>query len=240
VGRLSNWFADEIIYLDISRNTRYDLKRDDLNFENRNTFIEIIEDVSRSCFMPLTVGGGIRTVKDVEERLTAGADKVSINTQAIEKPEFIEECSRIFGAQCIVVSIDAKKQDGVSWETFVHYGKDPAGIEPKDLAFRAQECGAGEILINSIDNDGRGQGYDIGLIKSVVESVSIPVIAQGGVGDWDDFIECIDKAKPNAVAAANIFQYTENSYYKASKHLFESGCDVRHPTLETIIHAGDR
>jgi cyclase len=239
VGRLSNWFADEIIYLDISRDTRYDLNRDDLNFENRNSILEIIEDVSRNCFMPLTVGGGIRAVIDVEERLAAGADKVSINSQAIDSPEFSEECAKIFGSQCIVVSIDAKRKVGDSWEAYVHFGKDPAGIAPGDLALRAQESGAGEILINSIDNDGLAQGYDIGLVSSVVKSVSIPVIAQGGVGKWDDFIDCIEQAKPDAVAAANIFQFSENSYYKASKHLYEHGCNVRRPTLETIIHAGD-
>lgn len=239
VGRLSNWFADEIIYLDISRDARYDLNRDDLNYANNDSIVSIIEEVSRHCFMPLTVGGGIRTVNDVEDRLVAGADKVAINTQAIKDSRFISECARIFGSQCIVVSLDVKSSGNGQWEVFTQFGKEPTGQTPQELAVKVQEFGAGEILINSIDNDGRGQGYDIDLVKAVVDAVSIPVIAQGGVGDWQHLADCVDKANPSAIAAANIFQYTENSYYNASMYMYERSYNVRAPTLETIIGAGD-
>jgi cyclase len=238
VGRLSNWFADELIFLDISRDGGYNLNRDDLNFKNNNNIIEIINEVSHNSFMPLAVGGGIRTVSDVEDRLKAGADKVVINTQAIYNPKFIRECSKIFGSQCIVISIDAKKTQH-KWEVYGRYGKEPTNIDVVDFACRMQDYGAGEILINSIDNDGIGKGYDIQLIDSVVKSVSIPVIALGGAGDLVHFSDCIAKANPSAVAAANIFQYTENSYFNINKFLYDELFNVRRPMLETIFEAGD-
>jgi imidazole glycerol-phosphate synthase subunit HisF len=240
VGRLSNWSVDELIYLDISRNPSYDLKRDDLNFANKGSILEIIEDFSKSCFMPLTIGGGIKTISDVESRLAAGADKVTINTQAFKKPQFITKCATRFGSQCIVASIDVRKSIDNSWEVFISYGKEPTGVSPQEWAKRLQESGAGEILINSIDNDGQGQGYDLDLVKKVVNSVHIPVIALGGVGQWSHLADCMDKANPSAVAAANIFQYTENSVYSANKYLHERNYKVRKPSLKTIIEAGDR
>jgi len=239
VSRFSNWYADELIYLDISRHKHYDLKRDDLNFENKSTILEIIEDCSRQCFMPLTVGGGIRTVKDVEDRLRSGADKVAINSEAFRNPALIKECAKRFGSQCIVVSIDAKKISNNSWEVFVGYGKEPTGEHPDEWAKKMQAMGAGEIIINSIDQDGRGKGFDVDLVRSVVEAVEIPVIALGGAGEWRHFAECLDLAYPNAVAASNIFQYTENSVYNANKYLFEQNYKVRKPFIKTIIAAGD-
>ena len=239
VSRFSNWYADELIYLDISRDKHYDLKRDDLNFDNRGSILEIIEDCSRKCFMPLTVGGGITTIRDVEDRLKAGADKVAINSEAFRRPGFIEECAKIFGSQCIVISIDAKKVSADSWETYIGFGKEATGKEPGDWARTMQESGAGEILINSIDQDGQGKGFDVALVKSVVDAVEIPVIAQGGVGEWAHFAECIDKASPGAVAASNIFQYTENAVYNANKYLFENNYQVRKPSIKTLMGAGD-
>jgi len=239
VGRLSNWCADEVIYLDISRDSQYDLNRDDLNFKNNNSILSIIKEVSENCFMPFTVGGGIKTIQDIEDRLAAGADKVSINSQAISDPKYISECARIFGSQCIVVSMDVKKISQSCWEVYANYGKDSTNHSPTELAVKYQEHGAGEILLNSIDKDGAGTGYDLPLVKSVVDAVSIPVIAQGGVGKWEHFQECIDFAKPSAVAAANIFQYTENSYFNANEYLYENSYDVRKPTLNTIIETAE-
>jgi cyclase len=238
VSRLSNWFADELVFLDISRDGNYCLNRDDLNFNNNNSIIDIIEEVSNNSFMPLTVGGGVRTVADVETRLAAGADKVVINTQAIQEPDFINKCAKIFGSQCIVVSIDAKVKDD-SWEVYKNYGRDPTGVSPVDFARKMQDYGAGEILINSIDNDGVGNGYDTKLVSSVVKSVSIPVIALGGAGKPEHFSTCINESRPNAVAAANIFQYTENSYFNINSFLYNNSFNVRQPNLETIFETGD-
>ena len=238
VSRLSNWFADELVFLDISRDGNYCLNRDDLNFNNNNSIVDIIEEVSNNSFMPLTVGGGVRTVADVETRLAAGADKVVINTQAIQEPDFINKCAKIFGSQCIVVSIDAKVKDD-SWEVYKNYGRDPTGVSPVDFARKMQDYGAGEILINSIDNDGVGNGYDTKLVSSVVKSVSIPVIALGGAGKPEHFSTCINESRPNAVAAANIFQYTENSYFNINSFLYNNSFNVRQPNLETIFEAGD-
>lgn len=235
VGRLSNWFSDELIYLDISREHNYDLKRDDLNYENRTNMIEIIEDVSKKCFMPLTVGGGIKTLEDIFQRLNNGADKVSINTKAYQKPHFIKDCAKEFGSQCIVVSIDAKRKEN-GWEVFVNCGRTATGLDPKNFAIELQSQGAGEILLNSIDNDGLGKGYDFELVKNVVKAVTIPVIALGGVGEWVHFTEVIEKANPSAIAASNIFQYTENSVYNANKYLYDRGYPVRKPLVKTIIN----
>lgn len=241
IGRFSNWFADEVIYLDISRKPYYDLKRDDLNFDNKGSIIDIIHDFSLKCFMPLTVGGGVKTILDIEKRLHAGADKVAINTQAFREPTFISRAASKFGSQCIVVSIDAKhRSDGSDWEVYVACGKEATGLSPMEWAKKVESLGAGEILINSIDEDGQGKGYDLMLIKSVVDEVKIPVIAMGGVSKWSHFADCIDFAKPSAVAASNIFQYTENSVFKANSYLYENNYQVRKPAIETLIKAGDQ
>lgn len=240
VSRFSNWYADELIYLDISRKKHYDLKRDDLNFENKSSILEIIEDCSHKCFMPMTVGGGITTIKDVEDRLKSGADKVAINSEAFRRPEFIKECAEKFGSQCIVVSIDAKKITETSWEVFIGYGKEATGQKPNEWARKMQDMGAGEIIINSIDRDGQGKGFDVELVSMVVDAVNIPVIALGGAGEWSHFAECFDEASPSAVAASNIFQYTENAVYNANKYLFEENYKVRKPSIKTIMGAGDK
>lgn len=226
VKRLSTWASDELIYLDISREEVYDMRREDLRDLNRGTLLEILQDVSKSCLMPVTIGGRIRSVSDIQLRLANGADKVSINTMAFDRPALIEEAAKKFGSQCLVVSIDAKQN-----EVFVDGGRRPTGLSPWDWAKRAEDHGAGEILINSIDRDGRGDGYDIELIARVAESVKIPVIAMGGVGEWDHFVEALEKTKADAVAAANIFHYTEQSVFRAKQHLFEKGCPVRPPQL---------
>ncbi|MDC6449546.1 imidazole glycerol phosphate synthase cyclase subunit [Pseudomonadales bacterium] len=239
VGRFSNWNADELIYLDISRDKNYDLKRDDLNFQNRGSILEIIHDFSKRSFMPLTIGGGITTVKDVEDRLKAGADKVTINTAAYQRPGLVSECAKIFGSQCMVVSIDAKKVKPDSWEVFVGFGKKETGIAPDDWARKMEDMGAGEILINSIDRDGQACGYDLELVHKVVSAVGIPVVAMGGAGAQEHFSEVIDYAAPSGIAASNIFQYTENSVFEINKYLYESSYNVRKPKIQSITHSGD-
>ena len=231
VERLSDWAADELIYLDISREPIYDLGRDDLNFPNRGAVLEILKDIARRCFMPLTFGGGIRTLDDVLARIRSGADKVSINTQALNDPGFVSICAKEFGSQCIVVSIDARTDGKGSWEVYKEGGRVPTGRHPGEWAAQVESRGAGEILINSIDRDGSGKGYDIPLIRSVVNAVKIPVIALGGVGEWAHLAQGITEGGASAVAAANIFHYTENSVYKAKKSLYDMGLNVRKPVL---------
>ena len=206
---------------------------DDQGYENRNSFLDIIEDVSKVTFMPITVGGKIRSIKDIEKRLLAGADKVSLNTMAIQDPKFIKEAARQFGSQCIVVSIDAKIDDGQYW-VFGNGGNDRTKVSPKQLSQIVEDHGAGEILINSIDRDGKANGYDIDLLKEVSDNVSIPVIACGGVGDWEDFAEAFEETSVDAVAAANIFQYRDQSVFLAKKFLHDFGFNVRKPDLIRI------
>ena len=232
VERLSDWASDELVYLDISRHHQYDMGRDDLHGENHEDILSILEEISKRCFMPLTFGGGIRSLVDIEQRVCRGADKVVINSAPLVDPDLINAASRIHGSQCIVVCIDAKQNEDSGWEVMAGRGKEPTGRSPDHWAREAVDRGAGEILIQSIDQDGRGKGYDLDLIQSVSDAVSVPVIALGGVGTWDHFSAGID-AGADAIAAANIFNYTENSVYKAKQELFENGQNFRQPQLGT-------
>jgi imidazole glycerol-phosphate synthase subunit HisF len=232
VERLSNWASDELIYLDISTEPGYDLKRDDLNHPSFSSIVDIIRLVASKCFMPMAFGGKIRNLKDIEIRLKSGADKITINTKAIEQHSFIEAAAKEFGSQCIVISIDAKRYDR-GWKVYKG-GRQDTGMSPINWARKVEGLGAGEILLNSIDMDGSGQGYDVELIAEVSNAVTIPVIALGGVGNWEHFEEGL-KSKASAVAAANIFHYTENSIYEAKKYLYDKGYNVRRPLpLSTI------
>jgi cyclase len=233
VKRLSQWASDELIYLDISDDDNYDTRRDDQGYANRDNFLSVIEDVSKEAFMPITVGGKIRTIKDIENRLLVGADKVCLNTMAIKDPKFINEASREFGSQCIVISIDVKFISE-NYSVFSNGGKSKTKFSPKDLSKLVENNGAGEILINSIDRDGRGDGYDLELINQVTNSVSIPVIACGGAGEWSHFSEVFEKTNAEAVAAANIFHYVDQSVFLAKKHLYDNGFNVRKPDLIKI------
>jgi|CXWL01.1.fsa_nt_gi cyclase len=236
VKRLSEWAADELIYLDISRDDVYDLKRDDLGTPNRSAIMDIIADVSQVAHMPITVGGKIRTLEDIRSRLSHGADKVCINTKPLEDPEFITEAAREFGSQCIVISMDVKKtEDG--YKVFSNGGRNPTPLNPVAWAKRVEALGAGEILVNAIDRDGSRTGYDLELIASVADSVQIPVIALGGVGEWEHFGEALDKTNVDAIAAANIWHYTDQSVYLAKKYLYEKGFQVRPPDIEATILA---
>lgn len=234
VKRLSEWGSDELVYLDISRDDSHDMRRDDLGHPNRNSIFEIIEDVSRNAFMPITVGGRIRSLQDIEKRLALGADKIAINTMALDHPEFVEQAAREFGAQCIVVSIDARLEaDGVH-SVMRDGNRDSTGLSAADWARRVEQLGAGEILLNSIDRDGMKNGYDIAMLDQVSGAVRIPVIACGGVGEWDHFAEALRQTRVDAVAAANIFHYSDQSVYLAKKHLFAQGLNVRSPELLEI------
>lgn len=230
VKRLSDWAADELIYIDITRDAVYDMRRNDLGHPNRNSIIDIIRDVSKECCMPITVGGRIRSLDDIRERLTNGADKITINTKALEDPLFITEAARIFGAQCIVVSMDVKKIEN-RYAVMSDGGKKDAGIDPIAWAKKVEECGAGEILLNSIDNDGQRNGYDIELVNLVARAVKIPVIACGGVGEWSHLVDGLKQTSADAVAAANIFHYFDQSVYLAKKYMYDHGCNVRPPDL---------
>ena len=207
--------ADEICFLDITASN-----------ENRNTIYEVVEKTSKKCFVPLTVGGGIRTVDDINRLLNCGADKVSINTAAVKNPEVIIESSKKFGSQCIVVAIDAKKNND-KWEIFTHGGRNNTEIDAIKFAKKMEESGAGELLITSMDRDGTQIGYDIDLIFEISSKVNIPIIASGGVGNLDHLADGIKLGKASAVLAASIFHYGKHSVKEAKEYLDSKGIPVR-------------
>jgi cyclase len=209
--------ADELAFLDITASA-----------EARDTIVGIIERVAAQVFIPLTVGGGVRTVHNVRTLLNAGADKVSINTAAVENPDFVAEASQRFGAQCIVVAIDAKRVDGAErWEVYTHGGRRPTGLDAIAWARRMQALGAGELLLTSMDRDGTRSGFDVALTRAVCDAVDIPVIASGGVGHLDHLVEGILQGHADAVLAASIFHYGEYTVRQAKEHLARHGIEVR-------------
>lgn len=239
VERFTSWKADELIYLNITREGGYGsastmsvigsaTSHKDVLLREVHNFADVIRCVSEKCMIPLTAGGGVRTLDDIQVLLKNGADKVSINTKAVEDPEFITKASQRFGSQCIVVSVDVKfNKDSKKKEVHKHFGKEPTGLDPIEWCKEVAQLGAGEILLNSIDRDGMGSGYDLELLQKVSECVSIPVIALGGVGTFEHLVEGIKKGKASAVAAANIFHFTELSVLNAKKYMQSSGIDVR-------------
>jgi cyclase len=210
------WAVDELVVLDVSRDTR-----------QRQKFYDAVSSLSRKCFVPLTVGGWVKTTDEVRDLLRLGADKVVINTEAFRRPEFVTECATFFGSQCVVVSIDCRRSEAFTHEVFVDRGREATGVGAVDWAKAAAARGAGEIFLTSIDYDGARRGYDLALMRSVAETVEIPVIAFGGVFSWDHLVEGVREGRADAVAAANIFHYTEHSTKKAKDHLRASGIDVR-------------
>lgn len=230
VRRLSEWAADELIYLDISRSPLHAPGRLDTAARPATDILDILRGVARCCFMPLAFGGGIRTLADIEARLLAGADKVVLNSQALLEPDLITRAARRFGSQAIIVSLDARAE-GDGWQVYSQGGRQPSGRSPAAWAREAQDRGAGEVFVTSIDRDGAGNGYDLDLLRSVTTAVSIPVIACGGVGAWDHLAEGLRHTGVSAVAAANIFHHSENSVPHARRFLLERGLPVRPPTL---------
>jgi cyclase len=215
-ARYNDEGADEVTFLDITA-----------SHENRGTMIHVVEKTAEKVFMPLTVGGGIRTVDDIRSLLSAGADKVSINTAAIENPDFVKIASDRFGSQCIVVAIDAKRTNGKKWEVFTYGGRKPTGVDALKWAKQVEELGAGEILLTSMDCDGTKNGYDIELTKNISELVNIPVIASGGAGSLEHLYEAFHDGKADAVLAASIFHYREYTIHQAKLYLRDRKIPVR-------------
>jgi cyclase len=207
--------ADELCFLDITA-----------SHQNRGIIIDVVRRTAEQVFMPLTVGGGITNVEDIRALLRAGADKVSINTGAVNRPEFVREAAEVFGSQCIVVAIDARRV-GDRWEVFTHGGRNPAGIDAEEWAERMETFGAGEILLTSMDRDGTKAGYDLSLTRAISDRLTIPVIASGGVGTLDHIYQAFTEGKASAALAASIFHYREYSVGECKKYLHERGIPIR-------------
>ncbi|RNC29441.1 MAG: Imidazole glycerol phosphate synthase subunit HisF [Candidatus Dichloromethanomonas elyunquensis] len=208
--------ADELVFLDISASV-----------EGRETMVEVVRRTAEEVFIPFTIGGGLRTVEDIRRMLRAGADKVSLNTAAVQNPNLIQEGAFAFGSQCIVVAIDARKAGEGRWEVYIHGGRTPTGIDVVDWARKVEELGAGEILLTSMDRDGTKEGYDNELNKTVSKAVSIPLIASGGVGTLEHMAEGLTNGEADAVLAASIFHYREYSIAEAKEYLRKKGLPVR-------------
>lgn len=208
--------ADELCFLDITA-----------SHEERAIIFDVVAKTAEQCFMPLTVGGGVRSVDDVRKLLLAGADKVSINTAAVERPEFVREAAEKFGDQCIVVAIDAKEVAPGKWEIFTHGGRNRTGISAVDFARQVTSLGAGEILLTSMDRDGSKAGYNIPLTRAVADAVTIPVIASGGVGTLEDLVAGINEGHASAVLAASIFHFGTYSIGEAKAHMAAAGIPMR-------------
>ena len=209
--------ADELVFLDITASS-----------DSRNITIDMVEKVANSIFIPFTVGGGIRSVDDFNLLLRAGADKVSVNSAAVHRPELISEAAYKFGSQCVVVAIDAKKrQDGSGWNIYKNGGRVDMGMDAVEWARTAEKMGAGEILLTSMDGDGTKEGYDLALTRAVAESVSIPVIASGGAGQLSHFYDALTEGKAEAVLAASLFHYKELEIRQVKEYLRERGISVR-------------
>ena len=208
--------ADEICFLDITA-----------SHEKRGTLTDIVKKTAKECFVPLTVGGGVRTTDNIRKLLLAGADKVSINTEAVKNIEFVKEAARKFGSQCIVVAIDAKKVSEDKWEIFTHGGRNKTGIDAVEFAKKVEDNGAGEVLLTSMDKDGTKSGYDVELLKKITKTINIPLIASGGVGTLDHLYDGIVNGGASAVLAASIFHYGEYKIRDAKEYLNSKNVSVR-------------
>ncbi len=208
--------ADELCFLDITA-----------SYENRDILLDVVGRTAEQCFMPLTVGGGVRSVEDVRRLLLAGADKVSVNTAAVARPDFVREAAEKFGSQCIVVAVDAKQTGPGAWQVFTHGGRTATGLDAVEWARRVTALGAGEILLTSMDRDGTRDGYDIALTRAVADAVGVPVIASGGVGFLDHLVAGVRDGHASAVLAASIFHFGEYSIAEAKAHMKRAGIPVR-------------
>jgi imidazole glycerol-phosphate synthase subunit HisF len=214
---IDSWSIDEIVALDITRPGE----------GNRDNFYSVVQQTARKCFVPLAAGGGVRTIDDFRKLLSIGADKIIVNSEAVRRPEFITEAANLFGAQCVVLSIDAKKHEDGSYEVYTEFGAKPTGLNPVEWARKAQELGAGEIMITSIERDGLLEGYDNELGRMVAEAVDIPVLICGGAGKWQDFVDGFQKGKASAVCTTCIYHFTETSIRSAKKYMKDAGIDIR-------------
>ena len=212
--------ADELCFLDITA-----------SHENRGIILDVVRRTAENCFMPLTVGGGVRTVEDIRRLLSSGADKVSINTAAVHRRAFVGEAAGKFGGQCIVVAIDAKRVSAPSepsrWEIFTHGGRNPTGLDAVDFAREVTSLGAGEILLTSMDRDGTRAGFDLALTRAVADAVPVPVVASGGVGSLDHLVEGVRDGHASAVLAASIFHFAQHSIGEAKRYMADAGLPVR-------------
>lgn len=215
VEHFNRWAVDEIVVLDVSRDQN-----------DRDRFSQVVEELSDFCFVPLSIGGWVTSCDEINALLRIGADKVIINTAAVRRPVFLAEAAKVFGSQCIVVSIDARCTE-VGYEVFIDRGREATGLRPTEWAQQAVAKGAGEIFLTSIDHDGARKGYDLELMRSVVEAVDVPVIAMGGVSTWDHLVDGFREANIDAAACANVLHYTDDSAKKAKRHLREAGIFVR-------------
>jgi cyclase len=213
--------ADELCFLDITA-----------SHENRGIMLDVVQRTAEACFMPLTVGGGVRTLDDIRNLLLAGADKVSINSAAVANRGFVRDAAEKFGAQCIVVAIDAKQTGDDRWEIYTHGGRRPTGLDAVDYAREVTSLGAGEILLTSMDRDGAKSGFDIALTRKVADNVSVPVIASGGVGTLDHLVAGVREGHASAVLAASIFHFGEYSIQQAKLHMARAGLNMRLDALE--------
>lgn len=211
--------ADELCFLDIGA-----------SHEKRDTIIDVVRRTAEVCFMPVTVGGGVRTADDARALLMAGADKVAVNSAAVSRPEVVSDIAGRFGSQCMVASIDARRVDEGRWEIFTHGGRTPTGIDALEHAVRMAELGAGELLVTSMDRDGTRDGYDLSLTRAIADAVSIPVVASGGVGNLDHLVEGVTKGGANAVLAASIFHFGHHSIAEAHAALRAAGLPARSDT----------
>jgi imidazole glycerol-phosphate synthase subunit HisF len=216
VDFFNKWAVDEIVVLDVSR-----------DLGKRELFYEVIEGLSRKCFVPLTVGGWVTTVEEVRHLLRLGADKVTINTEAVRRPEFITECARVFGAQCMVVAVDVRRDPDGTPKVWIDRGAELTQWTAPVWAREAEARGAGEIFLTSIDREGGGKGYDLDLVRAVVAAVSVPVVAFGGVFTWQHLVDGVTLGLADGVSAANAFHFTEHSTKKAKDFMRKSGVDVR-------------
>ena len=208
--------ADELIFLDITASS-----------DNRDTLLDVVNRTAEQCFMPLTVGGGVRSEEDIKKLLLAGADKVSINTAAISRPSFVKEAAEKFGSQCVVVAIDAKRVGADNFEVFTHGGRKATGLNAVEWAKEMVSCGAGEILLTSMDRDGTKKGFDIPLTKIISKSVSVPVVASGGVGSVEHFLEGVQEGGASAVLAASVFHFGEIRISEVNTNMAAAGLPVR-------------